>query len=158
MLVAGIVSGVANSGSYDITQIDGTNGLTSHKRFGIGLYSDRVRGFFFFSLLQDLSCSFSSWTIQSLLVPIAVLSLIEFFFSFNFIVCSFVFVCYCCLSCDHFWYCSLPTWHRTWILPDPMAVENLDENLDDKVCILYKVTIFYPLTELIAFDRLAKRL
>ena len=53
----------------------------------------------------------------------------------HFIVCSFVFVCYWCLSCDHFWYRSLPTWHRKWY-PDPMA-ENLDENLDDKVCILY---------------------
>ena len=137
ILVAGIVSGVANSGSYDITHY-GMTKLASHWKIGIGLqrlHSDSERCvFFFLFLLQNLICLFSSWAIQPLLVPIVVLSLIELLFLFNFIVCSFVFVCYCCLSCDHLWYRSLPTWHRKWY-PVPMA-ENLDENLDDKVRIL----------------------
>ena len=88
ILVAGIVSGVANSGSYDITRY-GMNKLASHWNFGVGLqrlHSDSERCVFFFPfLLQDLSCLFSSWAIQSSLVPIVVLSLVELLFLFNFI-------------------------------------------------------------------------
>lgn len=115
MFVAGIVSGVANSGSYDITQIDGTNGLTSHKRFGIGLYSDHVRGFFFLLFVAGSELFVFQLDYSVLVGSYCSAISLRVFFLVEFIVSSFVFVCYCCLSCDHFWYCSLPTWHRTWI-------------------------------------------
>jgi hypothetical protein len=134
------VSGVANSGSYDITQVDGTNGLTSQWKFGT---MRDVCFFFSFPLLQNLSCSFSSWVIQPTLVPIVVLSFIDFFSSFNFIAVLLLLCVIVVSVAITFGTVLFLRGIVRGILPDPMAVENLDENLDDKVRILFKVTIFF---------------